>query len=241
MKIITIASLKGGVGKTTTAVYLSMSMCARKQRVLAIDLDPNNNLTDFFLRSAYPEEIETRNVKQLLSGELPAKDCIHNATGISIIPCTVSLHTAAHELSRSPATILRFAAMLRKLSYDVVIIDTPPFPGYELSLALHASDAILSPVALSRWTVQAYTALEAEIQTVSEGTGKKPATLALPVLVSEREEKILRSSFNGTPVTRSAIHRAAVIRSASEKGSALRTNTKSEAEFINLAKEVMEC
>lgn len=239
MKIITIASLKGGVGKTTTAVYLALALVARGKRVLVIDVDPNNNLTDFFLRDTDPAEIEARNVKHFLSGELAADKCVHAYAGLSVIPCTVSLHTASHELSRSPGTILRFASLLRRLDYDAVIIDTPPFPGYELAVALHASDVVISPVALSRWTVQAFAALDSEIKTASEGTRERPASLVLPALVSDREEIILRSSLNGTPVTESAIHRAAIIRSSAEKGVPLRGGTKSEAEFLQLSLEVV--
>lgn len=239
MKIITIASLKGGVGKTTTAIFLALALKERGKHVLVIDVDPNNNLTDFFLRDTDPAEIEARNVKHFLSGELAADGCIHESGGLSVIPCTVSLHTASHELSRSPGTILRFSSLLRKLDYDVVIIDTPPFPGYELVVALHASDMILSPVALSRWTVQAFSALDIEIRTASEGTGNNPESLILPALVTEREETILRNSMNGTPVTESVIHKAAAIRSAAEKGISLRSGTKSEAEFLNLSREVV--
>lgn len=234
-----MASLKGGVGKTTTAVYLSLALVSRGKRVLVIDVDPNNNLTDFFLRDTDPAEIEARNVKHFLSGEILPERCVHESTGLFVIPCTVSLHTASHELSRSPATVLRFAALLRKMDYDVVIIDTPPFPGYELALALHASDMILSPVALSRWTVQAYSALDVEIKTASDGTGNKPESLILPALVTEREETILRDSMNGIPVTGSVIHRAAAVRSSAEKGVPLRKGTKSEEEFLKLSHEVI--
>ena len=239
MKIITVASLKGGVGKTTTVVYLSLALVSRGKRVLLIDVDPNNNLTDFFLRYTEPTEIEARNVKHLLSGEISPEECVHESTGLSVIPCTVSLHTASHELSRSPATVLRFAALLRKMDYDVVLVDTPPFPGYELALALHASDMILSPVALSRWTVQAYTALDTEIKTASDGTGRIPESLILPALVTQREETILRNSMNGTAVTASVIHRAAAVRSSAERGIRLRAGSKSEAEFLKLSHEVI--
>jgi chromosome partitioning protein len=239
VKIVTIASLKGGVGKTTTAVFLALAFVARGKRVVVIDVDPNNNLTDFFLRSTPPGEIEARNVKQMLTGELSAERCVHVSAGVSVIPCTVSLHTASHELSRSPGTILRFASLLRRLDFDAVIIDTPPFPGYELALALHAADLVLSPVSLSRWTVQAHAALDAEIRSAAEGMRSAPLSLALPVLVTEREERILRGSLNGTPVTEGSIHRAAAIRSAAERGLPLRTGTKSEGEFLHVSLEVL--
>ena len=48
MKILTAANLKGGVGKSTLAIYLALALKDRGKRVLAVDLDPNNSLTDFF-------------------------------------------------------------------------------------------------------------------------------------------------------------------------------------------------
>ncbi|EMN01176.1 ParA family protein [Leptospira noguchii] len=48
MYIVVIASSKGGVGKTTHSTNLAVQLARRGKRVLAADLDLNNNLTDFF-------------------------------------------------------------------------------------------------------------------------------------------------------------------------------------------------
>ncbi|WP_036065616.1 ParA family protein, partial [Leptospira weilii] len=62
MNIITLANLKGGVAKTTTAINLSIQLREKRKRVLCMDLDLNNNLTDFFLRGVREEELDERNI-----------------------------------------------------------------------------------------------------------------------------------------------------------------------------------
>ncbi|MDI7227026.1 ParA family protein, partial [Leptospira santarosai] len=47
MQIVTLGNLKGGVAKTTTAINLSIQLSRRKKKVLCMDLDLNNNKTDF--------------------------------------------------------------------------------------------------------------------------------------------------------------------------------------------------
>ncbi len=55
MKVITFGSLKGGVGKTTCAAFLAQALASKGARVLAADIDANNNLTDYFLRDSAPQ------------------------------------------------------------------------------------------------------------------------------------------------------------------------------------------
>lgn len=237
MKVITVASLKGGVGKTTVSIFLSIALAERGKRVLAIDMDPNNNLTDYFLRNTDPEEIERRNVYHLLSGKLPATACIYPG-GVDVIPCTLSLHRVGIEQATNPGSLLRFASALRKLDYDMILMDTPPSPGYELRASLHASDLVLSPVGLSRWNVQALDILRGEILDVKEDVGRAPELLALPAMVTESEERSLRLSGVARLLTRTGIHRSSVLKHAAERGGLPSRTSRGNQDFKRLAEEV---
>lgn len=237
MKIITVASLKGGVGKTTTAIFLALALKERSKRVLVIDADPNNNLTDYFLRDADPNEIESRNLYHLLSGKATAEQCIYLA-GVDVIPCTLSLHRVGIEQGTNPGSLLRFASNLRKLDYDVILIDTPPSPGYELRAALHASDLVLSPVGLSRWNVQALDILRGEILDVKEDVGHAPELLALPSMVTESEERSLRLSAIAELLTQTSVHKSAPIKKAAATGKRPGGTGRGILDFERLAQEV---
>ncbi|EMN94783.1 VirC1-like protein, partial [Leptospira interrogans serovar Medanensis str. UT053] len=62
MKIICLASMKGGVGKTTIDVFLAQAFFQLGFRVLVVDMDPNNNLTDYFLRAISVGAISSQNI-----------------------------------------------------------------------------------------------------------------------------------------------------------------------------------
>lgn len=87
-KVISIASLKGGVGKTTLTVFFAQAL---PKKILCIDLDHNNNLTDYFLRETDVEEIENKSIAKVFTGSRLIQDCIlKSPLGIDAIPTTRS-------------------------------------------------------------------------------------------------------------------------------------------------------
>ncbi|HMU82013.1 MAG TPA: AAA family ATPase [Leptospiraceae bacterium] len=238
MKIIAVASLKGGAGKTAISIFLSQLLSENK-RVLAIDLDHNNNMTDYFLRDIETEKIESANVYHALAGTRDVQDCIHtlSAIDVSILPATPALARIGLELARDPGAILRFARSMKQLNFEMIVIDTPPALCFELSCALYAASVVLSPVSFSRWTVQGFSLLREEICNVREAVGRGPRLLALPVQVNAMQEKKLRIT-ELSDFTKVGIRRSASIKSACDSGKQLKRSTGSYAEFKALAEEL---
>lgn len=246
--IIAVSSLKGGAGKTAVSVFLAQALADSGRRVAAVDLDHNNNLTDYFLRNVDTGKIESANVYHALTGTRSIADCFHTigdsafgetpaTPGISVLPATPDLARVGLELVRDPGAVLRFAKELRRLDFEAVIIDTPPALCFELSCALYAAHTILSPVSLSRWTVQGFSLLREEASKISRTTGKPVPLLCLPVQVSAAQEKRLRGG-DFAQFTKTTITRAAAVKSACDSGKPLSAKSRSYAEFKSLAEEL---
>lgn len=138
-KIIATAVVKGGTGKTTTAAALAQAAAADGKRVLAIDLDPQSNLT--FTLAADPHR---PGAYQLLHGEPAAKVIQRTAQGLDVIAATPDLATER----TAPASAKRLQAALDpiKKGYDLIVIDTPPTMGEMTYNALQAATGLLVPL-----------------------------------------------------------------------------------------------
>ncbi|MCB1307418.1 MAG: AAA family ATPase [Leptospiraceae bacterium] len=241
MKIITIASLKGGVGKTAITIFLAQAISsnATRKRVLCVDLDHNNNLTDYMLRHTAIDELEERNVYHVLNGTASAKDCVYATEfGCDVLPCTIQLNKIGNELARDPGSLLRFGPQLKQMNYDFILIDTPPSLSYELSAGLYAATLVLSPVAYSRWTAQGYGLLSDEITGIAEAIGKKPDILAVPALVTASQaERLKLTKF--ARFSKAIIHKSAAIKNACDRAKAIKIDSKSFGQFAALAREVL--
>ena len=145
MQIITIAVNKGGTGKTTTAAALAQAAALRKRKVLAIDLDPQANLTyTLGASSKVPGSYE------LLTGQETALQ--HIAPGLDAIAASLKLA----DLTTAPGSAKRLEQAINpvKGKYDLIIIDTPTKTGELLYNALQASTGLIIPLQASAYCLQ---------------------------------------------------------------------------------------
>src|SRR2546423_14899599 len=126
-RVIAFANQKGGVAKTTTTLNLGVAMVERGKRVLAVDLDPQGNLT--MSQGWNPDEIE-RSMFDVLVHKLPITEIIHQGEidlAVSSIDLAGAELALAAMIGRERA--LEKALMPVKAKYDYILIDTPPSLG----------------------------------------------------------------------------------------------------------------
>src|SRR5262245_21889248 len=125
--VLALANQKGGVAKTTTTLNLGVALRERGQRVLAIDLDPQSNLS--MSQGIDIETLGTTMYDVLVRGE-PLTSVLH-AREIDVAAAGIELAGAELALSSMigrERSLERAIRPLRDL-YDYILIDTPPSLG----------------------------------------------------------------------------------------------------------------
>ena len=136
---IAILSQKGGTGKTTAVRTLTDVFRRAGLEVLAVDLDPQGNLSDYF--DVAPDASPT--VADVLMGRATAAEAIHDG----VIPANLQVAEAELSLAGKMGRELTLRKALREVAgdYDVIMIDCPPALGLLAVNALVAADhALLS-------------------------------------------------------------------------------------------------
>lgn len=152
MTVITVASLKGGVGKSTTSILLANNLAKRGFKILVIDLDTNNSCTFYYTCGIenIQEIIETKNVFEALS---------HNNTDDNVIQSTVEnvdiipSHLNIDKLRSCSFNELKKTLENSSTEYDYVIIDTAPHYDNIIINALKVSDFIFTPLDYDSYNV----------------------------------------------------------------------------------------
>lgn len=147
MQIITTAVIKGGTGKTTTAAALAQAAAAAGKKVLAIDLDPQANLS-FFIGA----DQNAPGSYQLLHGAGAAQLIQATEQGIQAIAASPDLATE----KTTPASAKRLQEAIEpiKKDFDLIVIDTPPQMGELTFNALQASTGLIIPLETDNSSLQ---------------------------------------------------------------------------------------
>jgi len=144
-KVIAVTNQKGGVGKTTVCAGICGCLVAMGKSVLAIDLDPQGNLS--FSLGADGTDDASYTIYNVFKGEVGLYDVIRHTENCDVACSNILLSGAELELtSIGREHILRDQIDAVKADYDYIIIDTPPALSILTINAYTAADWLIIPM-----------------------------------------------------------------------------------------------
>ncbi len=198
--VIALANQKGGVAKTTSTVNLGAALREHDLRVLAVDVDPQGNLT---MSQGIDTEGLEKSMYDVLVHRTPIDEIIHRRE-LDVAAATIDLAGAEMALS---TMIGRERALHRALDavrerYDYILIDTPPSLGLLTINALTASEAVIVPVQCEYLSLRGLLQLERTLEMIRENLNPDVRIMGiLPTLFDARTHhgkesiEVLRENF----------------------------------------------
>lgn len=148
MKIVAVTNIKGGVGKTTTAVNLAYLCAASGQQTLLWDLDPQGGAT--YLLGVDSHGHERGSAKKLLSGKQDLPELILETAypNLDLLPAHFSYRKFDVHLNARKNPTERLLKLSRSVrdDYDVLFLDCPPGISLLSENVLHAADVVIVPL-----------------------------------------------------------------------------------------------
>lgn len=168
-RIIAVANQKGGVGKTTTATNLSACLAEKGKKVLAIDIDPQGNMSSGL--GSDKNEVENT-VYELILEESSLEDCIieNVLENVSLLSSNVNLAGAEIELIGIEDKEFILKKQIEKVrdNYDFIIIDCPPSLNTLTVNAMTTADTVLVPIQCEYFALEGLSQLIHTINLVRE-------------------------------------------------------------------------
>jgi chromosome partitioning protein len=245
-KVLAFANQKGGVAKTTTTLNLGVAFQELGHRVLAVDMDPQGNLT--MSLGLDPDSVRPSMYDVLVSGVNIEEALLRRELDVVVS----SIDLAAAEIALS-SLIGRERALSKALlqvadRYEYIVIDTPPSLGLLTINALTAADAVIVPVQCEYLSLRGLAQLEKTLELVRDNlnprvhiAGIVPTMYDSRTIHGREAVEVLRQHF-GDLVFQTAIRKTIKFAEAPVKGeSVLKYAPDSQAAnaYRQLAREVL--
>jgi chromosome partitioning protein len=237
---IAVLSLKGGTGKTTTVRTLADVFRRIGLDVLAIDLDPQGNLSDYF--DVAPDASPT--IADVLSGQAKAKAASH----AGVIPASPILAEVERSMSGKMGRelVLRKALKDVRKEHDLVLIDCPPALGLLTINGLVAADWALVSSEAQYFAMQGVEGALEVVEQAKEFYSPDLEFLGVVLNIADMRTVHSRQAFEqlkehyGEKVFESVIRSSIAYAESAEKGvSILDHRADLAADYLSLADEVL--
>ena len=203
MITIAVANQKGGVGKTTVTRELAACCALRGFQTLAIDCDPQGNLTSSWVEADLYETtlshvlIEPESPAGIKTEPLPLDDVILESPveKLDLVPADIRL--ARFEMQPDYLTH-RLRNQLREhgRGYDLIFIDCPPQLGKLLTAALYSADHVLVPCAADAMGLQGLSDLAFTIEQVRKNVNSDLQMLGAVINLYKPQRNLSAESRN---------------------------------------------
>lgn len=188
---LALANLKGGVGKTTTAVNLAAAFARSGLNVLLVDLDPQASAT--FSLGVLRDQVKTGAAK-VLTGKAEAGEAVLETAveNVHLLPGGLDLAGLDVALARKqePEKLLKKALSPIRRRYDVIVMDSPPGLSILTINALAAADAYIVPVAPHRLDSEALGGFLELAEASKDRIGKKTELLGILLTMVDHRTQV---------------------------------------------------
>ena len=205
MRSVALYNIKGGVGKTTTAVNLAYLAARAGQRTLLWDLDPQAAATFIF-------RIRPRvkgGGKRVVRARKPIDGAIKGTDfeRLDLLPADFTYRHMDLMLDRTKRPAQRLQRVLDPVrdEYDLLILDCPPSVSLVSENVLHVSDTVLSPLIPTTLSVRTLDQLTELLKTAKQ----RPQLLGFFSMV-DRRKRLHRDLVEQLPAQRGDIATAAI-------------------------------